>query len=144
MNRKQGSHSLSLRIVPFIRYCVLAQSYHQSNTRLPFFELCALLHSFVTAFWLSQSLITVVMALLKTLVALVAAASAMPAPQTSPSSPTRAACAGNTASDRSVWCGYSIDTNWYEEAPDTGVTVEVSTIVVLLLARAHTDDSSIG
>jgi len=33
-------------------------------------------------------------------------------------------CAGNTASDRSVWCDYSIDTNYYDEALDTGVTVE--------------------
>jgi hypothetical protein len=84
------------------------------------------------------------MALLRSLVTLVAAASAMPAPQTSPSLSTRAACEGNTASDRSVWCDYSIDTNWYEEAPDTGVTVEVNILRVPSLAKAHTDDSSIG
>ncbi|KAJ4347142.1 uncharacterized protein N0V89_011080 [Didymosphaeria variabile] len=64
------------------------------------------------------------MALLRTLVSLIAAASAMPAPQTSSSLSSRAVCDGNTASDRSVWCDYSIDTNWYDEAPDTGVTVE--------------------
>ncbi|OAG11484.1 uncharacterized protein CC84DRAFT_1224631 [Paraphaeosphaeria sporulosa] len=64
------------------------------------------------------------MTLLRTLVILVAAASAMPAPQTSPLLSSRAVCEGNTASDRSVWCDYSIETNWYDEAPDTGVTVE--------------------
>ncbi|KAJ4288688.1 laccase, multicopper oxidase, benzenediol:oxygen oxidorectuctase [Kalmusia sp. IMI 367209] len=36
----------------------------------------------------------------------------------------RAACAGNTADDRGSWCDYSIDTNWYDEVPDTGVTRE--------------------
>lgn len=36
----------------------------------------------------------------------------------------RAACDGNTADDRGSWCDYSIDTNWYDEAPDTGVTRE--------------------
>lgn len=34
------------------------------------------------------------------------------------------ACAGNSASDRSVWCDYSTSTNYYDEVPDTGVTVE--------------------
>lgn len=33
-------------------------------------------------------------------------------------------CAGNSADDRSVWCDYSTSTNYYDEAPDTGVTVE--------------------
>jgi hypothetical protein len=33
-------------------------------------------------------------------------------------------CDGNSADDRSTWCDYSIDTNYYDEAPDTGVTVE--------------------
>ncbi|KAF3761602.1 hypothetical protein M406DRAFT_342366 [Cryphonectria parasitica EP155] len=33
-------------------------------------------------------------------------------------------CAGNTADDRSVWCDYSIDTNYYDVVPDTGVTRE--------------------
>jgi FtsP/CotA-like multicopper oxidase with cupredoxin domain len=36
----------------------------------------------------------------------------------------RAACSGNDASDRSVWCDYDTDTNYYNEVPDTGVTVE--------------------
>lgn len=36
----------------------------------------------------------------------------------------RAACDGNTADDRGSWCDFSIDTNWYEEVPDTGVTRE--------------------
>lgn len=68
------------------------------------------------------------MALLRTLITLVAAASALPAPQQIPSLCSRAVCAGNTASDRSLWCDHSIDTKWYEEAPDTGVTVEVRII----------------
>ncbi|RDW73025.1 hypothetical protein BP6252_06932 [Coleophoma cylindrospora] len=33
-------------------------------------------------------------------------------------------CAGNTASDRSVWCDYSTATDYYEEVPNTGVTRE--------------------
>lgn len=36
----------------------------------------------------------------------------------------RAACAGNTATTRSQWCDYSIDTNYYDEAPDTGAIRE--------------------
>lgn len=36
----------------------------------------------------------------------------------------RAACAGNTATTRSEWCDFSIDTNYYDEGPDTGVTKE--------------------
>ena len=36
----------------------------------------------------------------------------------------RAACTGNSASDRSVWCDYSTSTNYYDEVPDTGVTRE--------------------
>ncbi|PVH90787.1 laccase-like multicopper oxidase [Periconia macrospinosa] len=35
-----------------------------------------------------------------------------------------AACAGNTASTRSEWCDYSIDTDFTNEVPDTGVTRE--------------------
>ncbi|KAF2134508.1 multicopper oxidase [Dothidotthia symphoricarpi CBS 119687] len=38
--------------------------------------------------------------------------------------PTGTPCAGNTAADRSQWCDFSIDTDWYEEAPNTGVTKE--------------------
>ncbi|KAF2640242.1 hypothetical protein P280DRAFT_428127 [Massarina eburnea CBS 473.64] len=66
------------------------------------------------------------MALLRTLFCLVAAVAAVPAPQaaTSTSSAAASACTGNTASDRSVWCDYSIDTNYYDEVPNTGVTVE--------------------
>ncbi|CAK1359430.1 Laccase-2 [Cercospora beticola] len=36
----------------------------------------------------------------------------------------RDSCDGNTAEDRSVWCGYDLNTNWYDEVPDTGVTRE--------------------
>jgi FtsP/CotA-like multicopper oxidase with cupredoxin domain len=37
---------------------------------------------------------------------------------------TQRACRGNTAEDRSQWCDYSIDTNYYNVVPDTGVTRE--------------------
>ena len=37
---------------------------------------------------------------------------------------TRSACAGNTASDRSVWCDHSVDTDYESVVPDTGVTRE--------------------
>lgn len=40
------------------------------------------------------------------------------------SMPTGHACAGNSASDRSLWCDHSIDTDYEEIAPDTGVTRE--------------------
>lgn len=33
-------------------------------------------------------------------------------------------CSGNTASTRSEWCDFSIDTNYTTTAPDTGVTRE--------------------
>ncbi|ORY70450.1 Cupredoxin [Pseudomassariella vexata] len=36
----------------------------------------------------------------------------------------RAACDGNTASTRSEWCDYSIDTDYMTVVPDTGVTRE--------------------
>ncbi|KAM3504828.1 hypothetical protein MY11210_008207 [Beauveria gryllotalpidicola] len=36
----------------------------------------------------------------------------------------RAACSGNTATTRSQWCDFSIDTNYYDEVPDTGNTRE--------------------
>ncbi|KAI1398420.1 multicopper oxidase [Hypoxylon fuscum] len=36
----------------------------------------------------------------------------------------RAACSGNTATTRSEWCDYSIDTDYMTEVPDTGVTRE--------------------
>lgn len=37
---------------------------------------------------------------------------------------TRAACEGNTATTRSEWCNLDINTNYYNESPDTGVTRE--------------------
>ncbi|CAI6317592.1 unnamed protein product [Periconia digitata] len=52
--------------------------------------------------------------------ALVGFATAIP----SPSLQERAACSGNTATSRSEWCDYSIDTDYYTEVPDTGVTRE--------------------
>lgn len=79
------------------------------------------------------------MAFLRTLFCLVAAVAAVPAPQAETSSASasasasvtssaaESACTGNTASDRTTWCDYSIDTNYYDEVPDTGVTVEVHT-----------------
>ncbi|KAI1496051.1 multicopper oxidase [Biscogniauxia marginata] len=36
----------------------------------------------------------------------------------------RASCSGNTASTRSEWCDYSIDTDYSSEVPDTGITKE--------------------
>ncbi|KAM0322050.1 hypothetical protein ACHAQA_009793 [Verticillium albo-atrum] len=42
----------------------------------------------------------------------------------SPAIVPRAACDGNTASTRSEWCDYSIDTDWWTEPVDTGVTRE--------------------
>lgn len=36
----------------------------------------------------------------------------------------RQACSGNTADDRQTWCDFDINTNFYEEVPDTGVTRE--------------------
>lgn len=38
--------------------------------------------------------------------------------------PKRAACDGNTATTRSEWCDYSIDTDYYTEYVDTGVVRE--------------------
>ncbi|KAF7194681.1 Laccase-2 [Pseudocercospora fuligena] len=35
-----------------------------------------------------------------------------------------ASCFGNTADDRSTWCDYDINTDYYLEGPDTGKTVE--------------------
>ncbi|RNJ58824.1 hypothetical protein D7B24_004189 [Verticillium nonalfalfae] len=37
---------------------------------------------------------------------------------------TRAVCNGNTPATRSEWCDHSIDTDWWTEAVDTGVTRE--------------------
>lgn len=64
------------------------------------------------------------MTLVHTLFCLIAAVAAIPAPQTT-SSASASVCSGNSASDRSVWCDYSIDTNYYDEVPNTGVIVEV-------------------
>ncbi|KAI1079056.1 multicopper oxidase [Whalleya microplaca] len=36
----------------------------------------------------------------------------------------RSTCSGNTATTRSEWCDYSIDTDYTSEVPDTGVTKE--------------------
>lgn len=49
-----------------------------------------------------------------------AAFPSFPSPQLSP----RATCDGNTASTRSEWCDYSIDTDYTSTSPDTGVTRE--------------------
>lgn len=40
------------------------------------------------------------------------------------SNTSSSACSGNTASTRSQWCDYSIDTDYYTEPVDTGVTRE--------------------
>lgn len=37
---------------------------------------------------------------------------------------TNYSCSGNTATTRSEWCNYSIDTDWWTEPVDTGVTRE--------------------
>lgn len=34
----------------------------------------------------------------------------------------------NSADDRSCWGNYDLSTNYYDEVPDTGVTVEVRTL----------------
>ncbi|KAF2709229.1 multicopper oxidase [Pleomassaria siparia CBS 279.74] len=54
-------------------------------------------------------------------------AAAFPSPSASLPAPNlfpRAACSGNTATTRSQWCDYSVDTDTTAEAPDTGVTRE--------------------
>lgn len=51
---------------------------------------------------------------------LVAAVSASIIPRV----PSTAACRGNSALDRSVWCEYDIHTDFYNEIPYTGVTRE--------------------
>lgn len=43
---------------------------------------------------------------------------------TTTSSAASSACTGNTATTRAEWCDYSLDTDYYLEAPDTGVTRE--------------------
>ena len=36
----------------------------------------------------------------------------------------RSSCSGNTATTRDEWCDYDISTDYYNKAPDTGVTRE--------------------
>ena len=67
-----------------------------------------------------------------TLALFAAAATAIPAGihsnRTSPASNTTTptlVCKGNTADDRTKWCDDSIDTDWYNYVPNTGVTREV-------------------
>ncbi|KAF2661805.1 multicopper oxidase [Lophiostoma macrostomum CBS 122681] len=50
--------------------------------------------------------------------------SAIPSFKTDTPLTPRATCDGNDASDRSVWCDYSLDTDYYAGGPDTGVTKE--------------------
>jgi hypothetical protein len=53
---------------------------------------------------------------------------AFPAPQAGPlsnSSAPASICNGNTADTRGIWCEYSIDTDYYNEVPNTGATKEV-------------------
>lgn len=44
----------------------------------------------------------------------------------------RAACDGNFADDRTVWCDDDISTDYYANVPDTGVTVEVGLLLHFL------------
>lgn len=46
---------------------------------------------------------------------------------------TISACEGNTANDRTRWCDDSIDTDWYNYVPNTGVTREVSFEFLMLV-----------
>lgn len=54
--------------------------------------------------------------------------SKLPSPSITPTStvgqPTATPCAGNTPDDRSLWCQYSIDTDYESIVPETGVTRE--------------------
>lgn len=47
-----------------------------------------------------------------------------PKTSTTTASANVATCSGNSASDRSTWCSYSISDNYYDTVPDTGVTRE--------------------
>jgi hypothetical protein len=38
----------------------------------------------------------------------------------------------NSATDRACWGDYDLSTNYYDESPDTGVTVEVSILFFVL------------
>lgn len=57
----------------------------------------------------------------------VAGVSAVP----SPAAPISKRCT-NSATDRTCWGDYDISTNYYDEVPDTGVTVEVCVIIYVL------------
>lgn len=64
-----------------------------------------------------------------TAMALLASASCLPSlshtnPLKATRLDTRAGCSGNTATTRSEWCDYSIDTDYSTTVPDTGVTRE--------------------
>ncbi|WYZ45663.1 hypothetical protein EsH8_VIII_000979 [Colletotrichum jinshuiense] len=59
-------------------------------------------------------------ALMGSLASALPSSASLPEPNLFP----RAACSGNTASTRSEWCDYSIETDYWTEAPDTGVTRE--------------------
>jgi hypothetical protein len=80
------------------------------------------------------------------LACIVALATAVPAPQwstypnvtssstqnaTTPAWNTESAviCEGNAAEDRMKWCDDSIDTDWYNYVPNTGVTREVCSYI---------------
>lgn len=63
------------------------------------------------------------LALVSSLVGL-AVATPLESPLLSERQTTNSTCSGNTASTRSEWCDYSIDTDYYTTAPDTGVTRE--------------------
>ena len=52
------------------------------------------------------------------------AAASIRAPKLPSAVNKRAPCSGNTADNRGSWCDFSIDTDWYNEVPDTGVTRE--------------------
>lgn len=71
-----------------------------------------------------------------TLAFLAAAATAIPAPQATHTdsnttllakntATTTTVCEGNTADNRTKWCDDSIDTDWYNYVPNTGVVREV-------------------
>lgn len=52
---------------------------------------------------------------------------AVPAVQPKDVQVKRASC-DNTATSRNCWGDYDLNSNWYDETPDTGVTREVSTL----------------
>jgi hypothetical protein len=44
----------------------------------------------------------------------------------------RAACSGNTASTRSEWCGYSIDTDYSSGEPTIALDVDVTLLIEIV------------